>query len=62
MGLLGFLFGPRKNDSDGQRPPPSKAGAGPDIDSKRRKTQTERDLRKVQSQYDPKDGEFDPNK
>lgn len=46
----------------GEQPPPSKAGAGPDIDSGRRKTQTEKDLRRVQSQYDPKHDRFDSKK
>jgi hypothetical protein len=51
----------RSRRSDDQ-PPPSKAGAGPDIDKGRCRTQTEKDLRRVQSQYDPKHARFDPDK
>lgn len=47
---------------EGEQPPPSKAGAGPSIDEGREKTQTEKDLRRVQSQYDPKHNRFDPEK
>ena len=41
---------------------PSKAGTGPDIDAGRRKMQTEKDLRRVQGQYDPDTDSFDPKK
>lgn len=47
---------------EGEQPPPSKGGAGPSIDEGREKTQTEKDLRRVQSQYDPKHNRFDPKK
>jgi hypothetical protein len=47
---------------DGEQPPPSKAGKGPSIDAGREQTQTEKDLRRVQSQYDAKHNRFDPNK
>ena len=46
----------------GEQPAPSKAGAGPDIDVGRRKTKTEKDLRRVEAQYDPRKGRFDPKK
>jgi hypothetical protein len=64
MGILNWFFG---TDSDAvarqeQPPPPlpSKAGAGPDIDSGRLKTQTEKDLRRVQARYNPDKDRFDP--
>ncbi len=57
MGILDFLLRPRDRD-DGAQPPPSTAGAGPDIDRGRRKTKTEKDLRKVQAQYDPATDSF----
>ena len=47
---------------EGEQPEPSKAGKGPSVDVGRRQTQTEKDLRRVQSQYDPKHDRFDPNK
>ncbi len=59
MGIFDFLLGSSDRDPD-EAPPP--AGRGPDIDKRRIKTQPEKDLRKVQSQYDPKRGEFRPDK
>ena len=47
---------------DKRQPRPSKAGAGPDIDAGQTKTQTEKDLRRVQGQYDPDTDSFDPKK
>lgn len=38
---------------DKRQPRPSKAGAGPDNDAGRTKTETEKNLRRVQGQYDP---------
>jgi hypothetical protein len=46
----------------GVQPPVSKAGAGHDVDDGRRMTKTEKDLRRVQGQYDPKQDRFDPKK
>ena len=46
---------------DKRQPRPSKPGAGPDIDAGRTKTQTEKDLRRVQGQYAKTDS-FDPKK
>ena len=50
---------PRDNQS---QPRPSKLGAGPEIDAGRAKTPTEKDLRRVQGQYDPDSDSFDPRK
>jgi hypothetical protein len=60
MGIFDFLL--RRERSKDAQPPPSKAGAGPDIDAGRRKTRTEKNLRKVASQYDPENNRFDPDK
>ncbi len=49
-------------DKSKQQARPSKAGAGKDLDVGRRKTQTEKDLRRVESQYDAKNDRFDPKK
>jgi hypothetical protein len=46
----------------GDQPAPSKPGAGPDIDAGRRKTKTEKDLRRLEAQYDPRKDSFDPEK
>ena len=61
MGIFEYLLGPNDKGDDVQ-PPPSKGGAGPDIDVGRRKTKTEKDLREVQSQYDLENDRFDPEK
>jgi hypothetical protein len=62
MRFMEWLLG-RKADKapngDETQPPPSWAGAGPDVDTGRPKTQTEHDLRRVQSQYDPDTDSFD---
>ena len=50
---------PRDDQSEPRR---SKPGAGADIDAGRTKTQTEKDLRRVQGQYDPDSDSFDPTK
>ena len=56
MGLFDWLAG-TDDERDAPRhhpsPIPSKAGTGPDIDAGRVKTQTEKDLRRVEGQYDP---------
>jgi len=65
MGILEYLFGPKDTEAetdDDAQPAPSTEGRGPDIDTGRRTTKTERDLRKVQSQYDPEHDRFDPEK
>ena len=56
MGILSYLFGSSDRDPDDVQP--TLAGRGPDIDKGRIRTQTEKDLRKVQSQYDPEREEF----
>lgn len=59
------MSGPDGSAGDGRdrsQHPPSKAGAGPDVDAGRRKTKTEKDLRRVESQYDPDKDRFDPKK
>ncbi len=66
MRLLDWLLG-RDEENDGShaggdQPPPSWAGAGPDIDEGKTMTQTERDIRRVQSQYDPETDSFNDNK
>ena len=66
MGIFDWLLshGDEEEDWTGEGPPliPSKAAAGRDIDAGRAKTQTEKDLRRVQSQYDPDSDSFDPKK
>lgn len=39
-----------------------KAGAGPSMNEGRRNTKAEKDLRRIQSQYDPQRDRFDPEK
>jgi hypothetical protein len=56
VGIFEYLLGSSDRDPNEGRPSP--AGVGPDIDSGRTKTQTEKDLRKVQSQYDPENDDF----
>jgi hypothetical protein len=58
MGIFDFLLRPKVRDPDDVQPPASKAGAGPDIDRGRAKTRTEKDLRRVQDQYDPDTDSF----
>ena len=65
MGIFDWLlmgddeqYWPRHNPP----PIPPKGGAGPDIDEGREKTQTEKDLRRVQGQYEPDSDSFDPKK
>ena len=53
MGIFEYLLGSSDRDDDDDQPPPSKGGAGPDVDEGRHKTQTEKDLRRVQGQHDP---------
>ena len=62
MGIFEYLLGPNEKDLDDAQLPPSKRGAGPDIDKGRSKTKTEKDLRKVQEQYDAENDRFDPKK
>ena len=58
MGIFGYLLGSSDRDPDDVQPPPSKGGAGPDLDEGRDKTQTEKDLRRVQGQHDPDTDSF----
>ena len=62
MSIFEYQLGPNDKDPDDVRPPLSKGGAGADIDKGRSKTKTEKDLRKVQEQYDPAQDRFDPKK
>ena len=56
MNFFNWLWGGKyKREADPQR---SSAGAGADPHSNRFTTQTERDLRKVQSQYNPETESF----
>lgn len=57
--LRSWTFSKQPHDT---QPPPSWAGAGPDIDEGRTMTETERDLRRIQSQYDSKSGRFKDDK
>ena len=63
MGLFDWLRGGADNERDAPRhhppPIPSKAGVGPDNDAGRVKTQTEKDLRRVEGQYDPDTDSFE---
>ena len=59
MGILEYLLGPGDRDPDDVQPPPSKGGTGPDVNEGRRKTQTEKDLRRIQVEYDPDTDSFD---
>jgi hypothetical protein len=58
MGILDYQLGPKDRKPDDVQPHPSCAGAGPDVDHGRTKTKTEKDLRRVQSAYDPESGSF----
>jgi hypothetical protein len=59
VGILEYLLGPKDSDAgDVQAAPPSRAGAGPDVDQGRIKTKTEKDLRRVQSKHNPKSDSF----
>ena len=58
MGILDYMFGAADRDPDDVQPAPSKAGKGPDVDAGRKKTKTERDLRRVQQSYDPDTNSF----
>jgi hypothetical protein len=58
VGILEYLLGPKEADRDGDQPAPSTAGAGPDVNRGRIKTKTEKDLRRVQSNHDPKTDSF----
>jgi hypothetical protein len=56
--ILEYLLGQKDGDPDDVQPDPSRAGAGPNVDQGRVKTKTERDLRRVQSTYDPESDSF----
>ena len=58
VGIFEYLLGPKDSDPDDVQPAPSRAGAGPDVDQGRTKTKTEKDLRRVQSAYDPASDSF----
>jgi hypothetical protein len=66
MGIFRWLLGIDDEEQDlsrdrgGPPPIPSRAGAGPDLDSGPHTTKTERDLRHVEGQYDAKSYIFDP--
>ena len=53
MGILEYLLGPPDRDPDDTQPPAPKGTADPTWDEGRNKTQTEKDLRRVQGQHDP---------
>ena len=58
MGIFEYLLGSSDRDPDAVQPPPSQGGVGPDVDQGRNKTQTEKDLRRVQAQHDPDTDSF----
>jgi hypothetical protein len=58
MGILEYLLGPKEREPNDAQPRSSCAGAGPDVDHGRTKTDTKKDLRRVQSMYDPESGGF----
>jgi hypothetical protein len=58
MGILDYMFGSADRDPDDAQPAPSNVGRGPDVDAGRKKTKTERDLRRVQESYDPDTSRF----
>lgn len=58
MGIFEYLLGSSDRDRDDTQPPPSKGGAGPDVDKGRHKTETEKNLRLVQGQHDPDTDSF----
>jgi hypothetical protein len=62
MAIFDWIFGGSDEEHDRPRrqppPIPSKASVGPDIDAGRVKTQTEKDLRRVEGQYDPDTDSF----
>ena len=66
MGIFDWLLGHGDEEEDWTRdqppPIPSKAGAGPELDEGRHKTQTEKALRRVEGQYDPETDRFAPEK
>ena len=63
MAIFDWIFGGSDEAHDRARhnppPIPSKAGVGPDIDTGRIKTKTEKDLRQVEGQYDSDSGRFE---
>ena len=58
MGIFEYLLGPKDSEPDDVQPAPSRAGAGPDVNRGRKKTKTEKDLRRVQSTHDPESDSF----
>ena len=58
MGIFEYLLGPTDSEPDDVQPAPLRAGAGPDMNQGRKKTKTEKDLRRVQSTYDPESVSF----
>jgi hypothetical protein len=65
MGIFGWLLGQEDEEQEPRHSPPSIAAkdvAGPDIDAGREKTQTEKDLRRVESLYDAESDSFKPEK
>jgi hypothetical protein len=58
VGILEYLLGPKNYDPDDARPARSQTGVGPDVDEGRNKSETEKDLRRVQSTHDPASDSF----
>ena len=53
MGIFEYLLGPKDSEPDDVQPAQPRAGTGPDVNQRRKKTKTEKDLRRVQSTHDP---------
>jgi hypothetical protein len=58
VGIFEYLLGAKDSEPDDVQPAPSRAGAGPDVNRGRKKTKTEKDLRRVQSTHDPESDSF----
>jgi hypothetical protein len=58
VGIFEYLLGPKDSQPDDVQPTPSSAGARPDVNQDRKKTRTEKDLRRVQSTHDPESDSF----
>lgn len=61
MGIFSWLLrrGDKASRNTSHDARPSKEGVGRNVDDGRHKTKTEKDLRRVQSQYEPKKNAFD---
>jgi hypothetical protein len=68
MGIFSWLLGKDSEEQDlsrdngGAPPIPSQSGAGPNPDEGRYKSKTEKDLRRVEAQYDPTTDSFNARK